>query len=293
MAKRSYKRKRKTQKRKRITQKKRRKTKKKEKLWGGDGGFFTFLAIGTLSREAIEELRNIMRKNSTSQQHDIKVVFVIEPNAEYDMAREFLSEITKDVTVIKTDFLVVDAGKRRSINIKSQYFQITSLPPSESEMLDESKCDELEDILEKSKSVVIINGYVYATGRDPDFTILSDDDVLKKEVCYRKEENIFLECIPAMVNLILRYSGKIREIYTQLIDRHNNHVKFLSLNLPFYYYFIMNLYTVPSTFDHPLPELVNTYLEEGDPENEYGIRCLREQILTRDAWVWAKHQGKL
>jgi len=280
MAKRSYKRKRKTQKRRRKTQKRRRKTKKKEKLWGGDGAFITFLVIGTLSREAIEELRNIMRTHSTHQRCGIKVVFVIEPNVEYDMAGGFFSEITKDVTVIKTDFLVVDAGKRSRINIKSQYFQITSLPPSESEMLDESKCDELDDILGESRSVVIINGYVYAPGHDPDFTILSGADVVRKDVCYRKEENIFLECIPAMVNLILRYSGKIGKIYTQLIDRHNNHVKFLSLNLPFYYYFIMNLYTVPSTFDHPLPDLVNTYLEEGDPENEGGIRCLREQILT-------------
>lgn len=292
----NYKKKRKTKriKTKRIKRKTQRGRRNHKKLIGGELKR-TYLVIGSLSNDAEDELRDGIIKSMGHENNDfdVNVVFILEKESKF--TPKDISNVT--ISIIKTDILNYDftSEKGTEIDIKAHKFMITSQPPAskiDPETLSRSPDGvAIEKLFSTSNSIIIINCFVckrtspslISNLRDTDPDRLDTD---RLDICYKRDENLFLECVHQIIPLIIRHKGKIHGIYTQIIvgDRHQ---QFAKLNLPFYYYFITNLYNTGYTLSVIEKEFVEIYLTELDSyrgergtEKVWYQKCLRDLILN-------------
>ena len=301
----NYKKKRKTKRIRRKTNRIKRKTQGKRrnhnKLIGGmerdPKPKRTYLVIGDLSTGAQKELHKIIGMDY-NKDFDVSVVFIIE-NEDYT---------PKDISgasieIIITGILNYDPTNMKNIdiNIKAHKFMITSQPPEDKiEMgILSSGPDgvKIRELFSTSNSIIIINGYVSKRISPTLISNLRKTDPYRLVKCYKYDENLFLECIPQFIPLIIGHKRKIHSIYTQIISGSGGHQQFAKLNLPFYYYFITNLYNTGYTLSVEEEEFVEIYLTELDSyegENDDGPedwskrpeflqkyqQCLRDIILN-------------
>ena len=308
----NYKKKRKTKKIRRKTKRIKRKTQRgvrnHKKLIGGKPKR-TYLVIGSLSNDAGNELRDGIIKSMCYENNsfDVSVVFILEKESEF--TPKDISNVTKDIrnvtiSIIKTDILNYDftSEKGIEINLKAHKFMITSQPPEDKiEMGTLSRDSDgvaIEELFSTSNSIIIINGFVCKITIPTLISILRDADPDRLAKCYKDDNNLFLECIPQFIPLIIGHKRKIHSIYTQIINASGGgHQQFAKLNLPFYYYFITNLYNTGYTLSEKEEEFVEIYLTELDSyegENDDGPedwskrpeflqkyqKCLRDIILN-------------
>ena len=293
----NYKKNRKTKKIRRKTKRIKRKTQRgarnHKKLIGGmeraQKPKRTYLVIGSLSNDAENELHKIIESmDNENNSFDVSLVFILERASKFT-PKEPEDIINVTISIIKTDILnyVSKSSKNIEINLEAQKFMISSTPPEAKIEMETLEMKEIEELFSTSDSIIIINSFVFKEKSATLVSSLREAYPDRLDQCYKYDENLFLECIPQIIPLIIGHKGKIYSIYTQIIGGDGGHQQFAKLDLIFYYYFITNLYNTGYTLSEEEKEFVEIYLTQYDSfggrrgaERVWYQKCLRDIILN-------------